>query len=357
MYFRESRDLFRNYMYQKGIPEKRIIKTKDHLKLDKTLKCQTCQNLVINPTICTPCKSLFCERCSIDKKKKCPKCGSILSKTIPQGYKIMLSKYNIYCKNRKSGCSLILFYENLLEHEDNCHHERLLCIFPDCYERVKRKNYPFHIKNCKFRIIKCKYCNKDFIYDDYNDHSVNCEERLVNCYGCNKQILNKFLAEHVEFCDKIKLICERCKKSFLKSEINNHTELKCVTSLILDYKKSYKIKLEDIKREFGKIEERIKNKEKFFIMNCNICKRFACEVALKKCQLCNLNLCTYCAKSSFRSCNNCHNLFCESCFKFSMENKICFSCNESFLGVQGGYQSIKKKKEYLMKLQCDGKGK
>jgi hypothetical protein len=349
MYFRESRELFADFMYKKGIEEKRIVKTKE-IKLDNSLKCLICDKLVINPSYCNKCKHLFCERCSVDINRTCTICPSEnLTIKIPQAYNIMMSKYTIYCKNRKSGCSLILFYENLLEHEENCHHERLLCIFPDCFERIKRKNYPFHIKNCKYRIIKCKYCSKDFIYDEYNDHAVNCEERLVSCYGCNKQILNKFLAEHVEFCDKIKLICERCKKSFLKSEIASHTELICVTGLILDYKKHYEMKVKAINEEFFKIQNLIKEKEKYFEMNCNKCKRFACEVALKKCQLCKLKLCTYCAKSSYRSCNNCHNLFCESCFNFSMKNKICFSCNESFLGNPDSSENVKKT-DYLLKM-------
>lgn len=69
-------------------------------------------------------------------------------KEIPHLYKIMLSKYNIYCKNTQTGCPLILFYENLIEHEDHCHHEKLLCIFPNCFAKIKWKFYPKHIKEC-----------------------------------------------------------------------------------------------------------------------------------------------------------------------------------------------------------------
>lgn len=108
----------------------------------------------------------------------------------------------------------------------------------------------------------------------------------------------------------------------------DHTELKCITGLIIKYKKSYKKQFELLSAKFSKIQEKIKKKNKFMELKCAECHRHSCEIALKNCFLCKLQLCTYCAKQNFNSCSKCHEVFCQSCFNFSIKNKTYFCCND-----------------------------
>lgn len=314
-------------------------------KLDRSLLCFVCKKLVINPLHCTDCQILYCERCGYENPERtCQKCKSKkLSNKIPPSQMVTLSKYNIYCKSKNSGCQLILFYENLLEHQEHCHHERLLCIFPQCYERIKRKHFPYHIKNCAFRLIKCKFCYKDFNYRELRVHSVNCLEKLVKCQGCQKQILNKYLAEHIKNCDNLKLICQRCNKEFSREDVGQHTELNCIVGLIVKYREQFDKEFLEIKEEFEKIAKLIEQKEKYLELKCRECDKFSCEVALKNCKICRLKICSYCVKNSFVVCVNCGQDYCRKCFELSSENDVCFSCSNQNKELSHSPVIVKKK--------------
>lgn len=74
MYFRESRDIFKNLMYEEGIDLSWIV-TNDETKIDKSLLCYICKKLVMNPNICTKCDILYCERCAhYNEDKFCMRC-------------------------------------------------------------------------------------------------------------------------------------------------------------------------------------------------------------------------------------------------------------------------------------------
>ena len=74
MYFRDSREIFKEHMYERGIELNRIVPNNE-AKHDDKLNCYLCKKLVINPLMCNNCEIFFCERCGFeDISRICSKC-------------------------------------------------------------------------------------------------------------------------------------------------------------------------------------------------------------------------------------------------------------------------------------------
>lgn len=69
--------------------------------------------------------------------------------------------------------------------------------------------------------------------------------------------------------------------------------------MVFKYRQIFEKEFKEIENQFKIIAEKIEEKEKYLELKCRDCDRFACEVAIKKCSLCKLKLCTYCAKTNF----------------------------------------------------------
>lgn len=331
MLIRESRHVFKRFMYREGIALDRVLLEEDQ-KIESALICKSCQRLIIKPYFCNHCKVLFCQSCAMRYENPiCELCNTErLTDTIQQFYRIMLAKYRVHCKNKNEGCELILYYENLEEHEDICHHERLLCIYPDCFEKIERKNYPFHIRNCPLRLLNCQYCFKDYKFIEIETHHLNCEMKMVQCYGCMRQVLNKFLNEHVEICDEIKVVCEKCETVFKKHEIGNHTEVDCVANLLKNFRESSSIALRELKDQIRVVKDKIEENSHLTENRCHQCQKVSCEVAIKCCEICNTKSCNICYKEFLKPCKACKKLFCPTCYGLSAQHKSCLACGETF---------------------------
>lgn len=348
MIVREFREIFNKYKFQNGIDLNRII-LESNDRVEPSLLCHECSQLVVNPYYCTQCKFLYCEGCYITKKlNTCTACRQTpLINEYPPLYNIMLSKFKIYCKNKSTGCSLILYYENLLEHEDNCHHELLLCVFPDCNERIKRKNYPTHIRSCEQRLLSCPHCSADFKFSQLDQHLRNCDNRLVECYGCKKQVYNKYLEEHLEICEDVEVVCEKCSQVFLKRDIFNHTEHDCLSYALREFMMVSEAKLVELRTEINRAREKIKENDVIIQTACASCKKPACEVALKECELCKKRLCTACSRNLLITCTDCLKFFCQECFNHSVDDKVCYGCSQKCIDVPGtGNRRIKNGKSH-----------
>ena len=336
MIVRESREIFNTYKYQSGVDISRVVLDPTD-RVEPSLLCKECSKLVVNPYYCSQCKILYCEGCYVtNKQKTCTACHhTVLTNEYPTLYNIMLSKFKIYCRNKSTGCSLILYYENLLEHEDNCHHEPLLCVYPDCDERVKRKSYPYHIKSCKHRILSCPHCTTDFKYSLLDQHLQYCDMRLVECYGCRKQVYNKYLEEHLDICDEIDVVCSKCNQTFVKRDIFNHTEYDCLSQALKKFMVASEETLVTLRGEINKAKDKIKENDAIIETSCGNCKKLACEIALKRCELCRKRQCAACARTNYKSCSSCLKIFCNSCFNHSMDDKMCFNCSQVCIEIPG----------------------
>jgi hypothetical protein len=337
MLIRESRHVFKNFMYLEGISLKRVL-LDDGQKVEDILICKSCKQLVMKPFHCQKCKVLFCQSCAMRyETPTCEICKSDkLTENIQQLFRIMLSKYKVNCKHKSEGCDLVLYYENLEEHEDICLFERMYCIYPDCKEKIEKKSYIPHTKNCIHRLINCEFCSRDFKFNDIENHYINCEMKMVQCYGCRRQVLNKFLNEHIDICDEIKLVCERCGKILKKAEIGNHNEIDCVASILKNFRDTNMSTLSDLAEQLKTIKTKIEANDKMLSLYCHKCKKVSCEIALKGCDLCKTKLCNFCAKDLLKACKSCGKLFCPTCFAALVQHKSCLSCGESVLNTSGG---------------------
>ena len=202
MLLKDNRDVFRAHVYRQGLEKERIIAIEGE-ELCAQLICFSCKRLVCKPSECESCAVLYCESCSIFALGRCAICNQDTRRDVKRETKQALCRIKVVCKNKEFGCTAVLFYENIEEHEENCLFERLLCIFHHCDARVERKSYPTHIQNCEYRLLVCVYCGISLQHKNLSSHIVNCELRFYVCPGCNKKVLNRFLAEHIDFCDQI----------------------------------------------------------------------------------------------------------------------------------------------------------
>eukprot|EP00347_Sterkiella_histriomuscorum_P018182 403346480 len=88
-------------------------------------KCNICNNLLKQAKTCTSCQKNFCQYCisnSLIQSNICPSCyiQSPTYENISRNLQSLLNKFKIYCKNSQKGCSKIIPYDNVEQHESNC---------------------------------------------------------------------------------------------------------------------------------------------------------------------------------------------------------------------------------------------
>lgn len=316
MKLRSCDNIFTKFTLKKGIELKRVVLDQTE-KIESLLCCKNCDLLVYKPYFCSNCNVLYCQICALlNESDLCSLCKSTsLTTNIPQFIKVMLSKYRIKCRNLDENCDFVLYYENLEDHEDNCYKEKILCLFPDCKEKVDRKNYPLHIKKCPLRIVSCRYCAKDYKYCEIWNHEMSCEMRMVSCYGCNRKVLNKFLNDHIDICDNIQVICSDCQTNINKSEMMNHSQMECFEIRSNRFKQESMVKVNQLFDQIQILEFRLDQINLCDSNKCDKCEKNGCSVEIEKCLECLFCSCRHCTKEFWKKnqrdgCLSC--IFCNS---------------------------------------------
>src|SRR5690348_5309801 len=110
-----------------GIPEERIINSKENASILKRLDCSICLNILWKPVCCAKCQTSFCEKCInrwVSQKQvavaKCPNQCTYSKVNSPPIIIDLLSDLKITCGYKESGCTEILSYEQLEKHEITC---------------------------------------------------------------------------------------------------------------------------------------------------------------------------------------------------------------------------------------------
>ena len=112
------------------------VKIKDRIKPDQLdtqlILCQYCKDLVtINHFKCSLCQFYYCDHCSNDIEYVCLGCDK--NSLVPSNLYIdKLSKILIHCINSSHGCTAIIEYIKLQEHEQKCEFNKNICQYCEC---------------------------------------------------------------------------------------------------------------------------------------------------------------------------------------------------------------------------------
>jgi hypothetical protein len=273
---------------------------------------------------CKFCQIYYCEDCLIGKLKGiCKKCNTCkISRDIPLRKLKELSYYRFLCPNNKHGCSQRLFFEIYQNHLDKCLYEPMLCFFPECDQKVFRRKYLEHVQLCQHRITTCQFCSQSINSNQLESHYVECPKREVQCSGCNKYMLNQFLQDHLQICGKVDLVCDDCEAPLDKKYPLSHSQVDCISLQMNRFYTASNEKISSLKSQVIKVSTAWENLQNFMNLDCVLCKKKSCQVALKNCGECFHKFCSSCAKRTFTNCKVCSRIFCKPCFEFiKLENE------------------------------------
>ena len=184
------------------------------------LICPICKNILMDPIYLNSCelshKHLFCRSCilkwletdlsvqtSMDdidffpvsegKVALCPMCrihfnkNSICTDVQTQN---RVNDLEILCPNL---CGELLYIRNLTLHLESCPLQSINCTNIGCTLTILRKNLDFHLKNCLFSKLFCKYnCGRQFYRTDLCTHYLKKECFIESeiCRNCNLKIVS-----------------------------------------------------------------------------------------------------------------------------------------------------------------------
>ena len=219
-------------------------------KYIESYSCPLCEGILFE-SIFDNCGHSFCKNCSeilLEHTKKCPFSNNNLNPPFSSNIVVntMIEKQKVYCKNKKNGCSWTGKLSERKNHLLNdCLKQLVNCdYFPNCEFKSLREEMINHIKECKYKIINCEYCNEKILYKDQEEHNKICPNIPVECSNkCGMKIpLNKVnhhmqneCLESVTECPFLLVGCEYYeRRKFLKEHLDKNLErhLRMVTEKI-----------------------------------------------------------------------------------------------------------------------------
>jgi hypothetical protein len=303
-------------------------------KMDETLLCVICKNILSSPKNCNNCVSSFCGSCIdsyIASESKCI-CGAKPENisAAPKLITKLLLKKKFRCCYYPEGCNQLRFYEYLQEHQIFCLFKKVKCTNTECTFEMSEPQTREHQKTCEFNKMACKFCLSAVYVKDRRQHEEKCDQSPAVCPGCSIQLMRSDLFKHVDHCDSIRVECPFCAVGFLRTELPNHDQVECLKSQIGEFRKMSHFAIKDLEDQILTLLEQIQKKDKFFDLICNICKLFSCESQIETCHQCKTHFCFSCSKGLIKACAECKVNICSNCADFSAEKNKCFHCEEKF---------------------------
>jgi hypothetical protein len=162
---------------EESIDRERIITDEHHYILNEFF-CPICYCLLWKPRSCSLCQNLFCKKCIQtclkENSNTCPLCRSLYKEKPPSpSTQSILSHYSIRCRNTSFGCTKILPYDLLEQHESI---------------------------ECKFLTKKCRICEQNVLVTDIDQHKNVCQPILIRCSLCQCSIKRELFECHQEEC-------------------------------------------------------------------------------------------------------------------------------------------------------------
>ena len=241
---------------QGGIDPERIVNKQYLTSLGDFYKCSICYKIMFNPKDCEECGHSYCYECiSI---LNCPfGCKTKSIKNTSAGIIDLLKNLKFKCQNE--GCTMIIPYEEVKNHDANCEYQKVFCTNKKCKKRIIKKDLDNHIKNiCKYSLISCQYCKNDYYRKEINEH-----EKL--CIITYKYLENYKKGKNLEEINEI--INQYDNTIFNKKYFNKY--IQDLSNIISNILKENLIKRDSIDVKDNKIKEENEQKENNEIKNNN----------------------------------------------------------------------------------------
>ena len=329
-------DISQETYYSTGIdPERTNIDFNKSMDA-KSMLCQICQKILVDPKTCSECFQSFCTPCvkaliefgemngqCLCKKKFVP--AKLANKPLMRS----LSNIMVKCRFAEEGCEVKSHYENLFEHEAICDQRKALCIYLDCPEVLKINELRAHEKKCMYKIVKCSFCTGNFKLGEIKIHESKCDKRQRLCPGCKTLIINPQYDYHLENCFKKLEPCIRCGERLNKKDLTSHRKMDCLRIYFDRLKMSYNNQIKMMTDTINDINGKLSKMDEFMIFHCRGCNRFGNESILKECECCKDNYyCNECERNYIKRCTKCNKNFCAVCAKFCELDKLCTFCDK-----------------------------
>ncbi|CAF1506336.1 unnamed protein product [Rotaria sordida] len=205
-------------MDEGNIDRNRIID--EHLVSDEYF-CPVCQCILWKPRSCAKCRHLFCEICintwlkNPNSAKRCPfRCDPYEEQSCPSDIYSFLSTLNIHCRNSSFGCTKIVPY-NLLEQHENIECEYLTERCVECEQLVLISKLDEHRDIpglCVSRPIKCTVCQTYIEKPFFKDHFHECFKRKMDA-----TLVETFQYDNIQTTEDIQ---QRISTQWLKTFLN-----------------------------------------------------------------------------------------------------------------------------------------
>ncbi|XP_042909927.1 TNF receptor-associated factor 4 isoform X2 [Parasteatoda tepidariorum] len=164
-------------------------------------------------------------------------CGAMIPRLVMEDHLLYT------CPKRRTRCeycSRDFTGETLENHVGSCQLEPIYCE-NKCGSKIQRRHQSNHrLHECTKRLIPCRYCQKEFVYDTLQIHTAKCPRLPVTCPNrCDilkiaKEDLETHLNEH---CSALILPCSfkemGCKFKGTRSAVDQHLEEACKPHLSL----------------------------------------------------------------------------------------------------------------------------
>ncbi|XP_076362935.1 TNF receptor-associated factor 4-like isoform X3 [Tachypleus tridentatus] len=149
---------------------------------------------------------------------------------------------HVYCIHYKEGCKWTDELRKLQGHLNTCKYDAVPCT-NQCaamIPRVLMKDHLFY--TCPKRRTMCKFCNKEFTGEMLEGHMGSCQYEPIFCENkCGLKIHRRFVANHrMNECAKRLVACRYCQKEFvydtlqgLRSALEQHMEESTNPHLVL----------------------------------------------------------------------------------------------------------------------------
>ena len=281
--FDNTFDSKENQNETKGIPLSRLIDLEKQEKLLPILKCKICSNILLNPYDCSKCGNTFCFNCINNYKelnKNCP-FGCVDYDINPSSFAIkkFLEKLQFTCANKSNGCTEIINYNNLENHESNCKFREIICPNNQCGQKIQWNLLKNHLQNeCEFSLFECQYCGIKLTRKELVKHCEICG--IINKeFNIRNPISNKLGAEEIsKNNEKFKNIMSNIENLSQNEEINIllktlvftlsnkfsnlETQMMKINSTIQQFSENNLVFYKSINDELENINKKLINKEK-----------------------------------------------------------------------------------------------
>ncbi|XP_076331692.1 TNF receptor-associated factor 4-like isoform X2 [Tachypleus tridentatus] len=134
----------------------------------------------------------------------------------------------VYCIHYKEGCKWTDELRKLQGHLNTCKYDAVPCS-NRCAAMIPRVLMEDHLfYTCPMRRTRCEFCNREFNGEMLEGHVGSCQHEPVFCENkCGMKIQRRFVTNHrMNECSKRLVPCRYCQKEFVYDTLQNHTS-KC----------------------------------------------------------------------------------------------------------------------------------